>query len=328
MIKISVIVPCYNRIEQTLKTISLILSSKGINHEFQLETIVVDSSPDNQLEKAVKDKFGAKIIYTRPKKPGIATNKNQGARIASSPILIFCDSDMEVEPETILNTLTALKKHEKAVAIGGQVVWRGGEKDGTLDRPRKEQQMVTVDKTTYVEAIYSRYIATYKQVFWEVGGYDEEVFNMRGEGSDLSIRYWRAGFPLVYDSSIIVHHVHEVEGGIIRNVPHPEWAIAKDLLILVYKYDIFDDQYKNFINTVAADFGKFGQDGYYRIIQGIGKHLDFIAQVKPVLDAKKKQMKALYDFKFLEIFSQKELFKKCLNEIENRLSKIRIGVFA
>lgn len=327
MITISIIIPCYNRIEQTLKTINLVLSSKGINHESQLETIVVDSSPDNQLEKAVKEKFGAKIIYTRPKKPGIATNKNQGARIASSPILIFCDSDMEVEPETILNTLTALKKHKDAAAIGGQVVWRGGEKGGALDRPRKEQRMLTVGETTYVEAIYSRYIATYKKIFWRVGGYDEEVFNMRGEGSDLSVRYWRAGYPLVYDQSIVVHHVREVEGGIIRGVPHPEWGIAKDLLILAYKYDILDDQYKNFINTVAADFGKFGRDGYYRIIQGIGKHLDFITQVKPIIDAEKKQMKALYDFKFLEIFSEKILFEDCVNKAENRLLKIREKIF-
>lgn len=328
MITISIIIPCYNRINQTLKTIGLILSSKGINQEFKLETILADSSPDDKLEKAIKEKFSNQIIYTRPKTVGIATNKNQGAKIASSPILIFCDSDMEVEPETILNTLTALKKHKKASAIGGQVVWRGGEKDGALDRPRKEQRMVTVGETTYVEAIYSRYIATYKKIFWRVGGYDEEVFNMRGEGSDLSVRYWRTGYPLVYDQSIVVHHVYEVEGGIIRGVAHPEWGIAKDLLILAYKYDILDNQYKNFINTVAADFGKFGKNGYYQIIQGIGKHLDFITQVKPIIDAEKKQMKALYDFKFLEIFSQKELFKKCLNETENRLLKIRTEAFA
>lgn len=327
MIKISVIVPCYNRVEQSLKTIDLILFSEGINKEFQLETIVVDSSPDNKLETAVKQKFSDKIIYTRPKKPGIATNKNQGVKTATSSFLVFCDSDMELEKNTLINTINALKKYPTAAAISGQVIWRGGEKDDTLDRPRKEQRMVTVGETTYIEAIYSRYIATYKEVFDNVGGYDEEVFNMRGEGSDLSVRFWRAGFPLVYDSSIIVHHVHEVEGGIIRGVPHPEWGIAKDLLILAYKYDILDDQYKNFINTVAADFGKFGSEGYYRIIEGIAKNLDFITQIKPIIDAKKKQMQALYDFKFLEVFSQEQLFKQCISQAKEKLLKIREKAF-
>ena len=76
---------------------------------------------------------------------------------------------------------------------------------------------------------------------------------MRGEGSDLSIRYWRAGYPLAYDSSIIVHHVFDTEGGIIRGVPHPEWGIAKDLLLLAYKYDLSSEN-KNFINAVKANF--------------------------------------------------------------------------
>ncbi len=156
--------------------------------------------------------------------------------------------------------IEGIKKQQTAGVVTGQIIWRSGLKDGQLDRPRPEDRMTTIEGTTYVEAIYSRYIATYRQVFWELGGYDEEVFNMRGEGSDLSIRYWRAGYPLVYEESIKVYHVHETEGGIIRGVSHPEWGIAKDLLLLAYKYDI-DDKSKNFIDTVAVNFEKIWQRG-------------------------------------------------------------------
>lgn len=322
MVNISLITPSYKRIAQTLKTIELILSSKGLNKEFVLEPIIADSSPDNGLKTALENKFGNKIIYTCPEKPGIATNKNHGAKIAKNPILIFCDSDMEVEENTILNTINALKKHQTAAAIGGQVIWRTGPKDDQLDRPRKEDRMITIDRTTYVEAIYSRYMATYKEIFWQVGGYDEEVFNMRGEGSDLSIRYWRAGYPLVYDPTMVIHHVHETEGGIIRGVSHPEWGIAKDLLLLAYKYNI-DDKSKNFVNTVAVNFEKFGKDGYYRIIEGIKENLEFITKIKPIFDEEKKQMKAVYDFKFLETFSQNKLFDQCITQATNKLLKIR-----
>lgn len=327
MKNVSIITPTFKRIDQTIKTLDLIFSSNGFGKEFDLEVIVSDDTPDNELKDALQKKFGDKIIYSRPKKKGIASSKNNGAKIAHSGILIFCDSDMEVEKDTILNTLIALEKHKTAGAIGGQVIWRTGAKDGQHDRPRKEDRMVTVGKTTYTEAIYSRYIATYKDVFKTVGGYDEAVFNMRGEGSDMSVRYWRAGYPLVYDPSLIVNHVHETEGGIIRNVAHPEWGIAKDLLILAYKYDISDDKYKNFVGTVTANFEKFGQEGYYRIIEGIGNNLDFICEVKPILDEAKKRMKAEYDFKFLEIFSDKSLFKKCVKEAEGRLAKHRRDIF-
>jgi len=322
MIRISIIIPTYKRVDQTLKTLKLIFSADGFNKIFQAEIIVSDSSPDKAIKKAVGENFGNRVIYIKPEKPGIAANKNQGAKIAKNPILIFCDSDMEIEPETILNTLQALKKYPTAGAVGGQVIWRTGPKDSTNDRPRKEDQILTVNNITYTEALYSRYIATYKEIFDKVGGYDEEVFNMRGEGSDLSIRYWRAGYPLVYDDSIIVHHIHKTEGGIIRGVEHPEWGIAKDLLLLAYKYDI-NGQSKNFVSTVAANFEPLGKDGYWQILAGIKNHLDFIGKVKPIIDKQKTEMNPAYDFKFLEIFSQKELFESCIKNAESLILQIR-----
>ena len=318
MVNISIILPCYNRINQTIQTINLLLNSNGLNKEFLLEIIVSDSSLDNKLEIAVKDKFADKIKYLKPEKPGIAANKNAGAKIASYPILIFCDSDMEVEPNTIISTIKSLQKNKTAAGIGGQVVWKNGEKNGTLDRPRKEDQMLMINDTTYIEALYSRYFTTYKKVFFDVGGYDEEVFNMRGEGSDLSIRYWRAGYPLAYDSSIIVHHVFDTEGGIIRGVPHPEWGIAKDLLLLAYKYDLSSEN-KNFINAVKANFEKFPEDGYFQIIEGIKNNLQFIVDKKSIIDEQKKNMKSKYNFKFLEIFSNKSLFEECINNVSLKI---------
>ncbi|MFH1855087.1 MAG: glycosyltransferase [bacterium] len=327
MKKISIIMPTFKRVDQTIKTLDLIFSSDGLGEKFTLEVIVSDDTPGNELKDALQKKFGDKIIYSKPDKKGIASSKNNGAKIASSPVLVFCDSDMEVEKDTILNTITALEKHKTAGAIGGQVIWRTGAKDGQLDRPRKEDRTITVDKTAYTEAIYSRYIATYKEVFEKVGGYDDVVFNMRGEGSDLSVRYWRAGYPLVYDSSLVVHHIHETEEGIIRNVAHPEWGIAKDLLLLAYKYDISDDKYENFIDTVAANFEKLGQEGYYRIIEGIGKNLDFICEMKPILEQTRKQMKPAYDFKFLEIFSEKNLFEECIEKAGKKIQDARKDIF-
>ena len=117
MISISIIVPSYKRIQQTLKTINLLLQSEGIDIKYKAEFIVADSSPDDELKLALQKEFGGKIIFTRPEKPGIATNKNQGAKIAQNPILIFCDSDMEVEKDTINNTISSLQRHKKPTTI-------------------------------------------------------------------------------------------------------------------------------------------------------------------------------------------------------------------
>ena len=319
---VSVIIPTFKRIEETLKVIRLLFASKAIE-KFALEVIVADSTPNKELRLALKKEFKDRILYVRPQLPGIASNKNAGARAAHGEIVIFCDSDMEVEEDTIANTVISLEKYKTAGALGGQVFWRGGKRDGTLDRPRPEDRRENFNETVYAEAIYSRYLATYKKVFLDVGGYDEKVFNMRGEGSDLSIRYWRAGYPLVFDDSIKVHHVHDAPDSAALRISHPERGIAKDLLLLAYKYDMLDKDYENFAKTVTANFREFGEESHFRIIQGIGSFLDFITEMKPKIDEEKKVMKSVYDFKFLEVFSDKDLLQKCLSNAEELLSSAR-----
>lgn len=319
----SIIIPTFKRVEQTVRTIKLLLESDGIGKTFEVEIIVADSTPDESLHTAVSTRFGPSLVYLRPEKPGIAANKNAGAKAAKHPILIFCDSDMEVEKQTLTLTLEYLKTHDAAAAVGSTVLWCGGPHERELDRPRPEDRMKIMGATTYTEAIYSRYMATYKGVFDEVGGYDEIIFNMRGEGSDLSARYWRAGFPLAYDSHIVVHHVHEASESAALRVPHPEWGIAKDLLLLAYKYTMLDGDYPAFASTVAMNFMPFGNQGVYRFMQGLGKHADLLVQAKPILDAFRASDKPAYDFKFLEVFSNEKLFNDCIAKAAAKLAPFR-----
>jgi glycosyltransferase involved in cell wall biosynthesis len=327
MVSLSVIVPTYKRIDQTLKTIDLLRTSDGAGTIFELEIIVSDSTPDESMKQAIHGAYGDTIRYVKPPHEGIAANKNAGAKAASHPILIFADSDMEVEKNTLLATVESLKTHTTAAMVGGFVMWKGGPDDRMKDRPRSEDRMMRRANTAYIEALYSRYVATYKEVFWYVGGYDEAVFNMRGEGSDLSIRYWRAGYPLVFDESIIVHHVHDVPDAAAVRVAHSEWGIARDLLLLGYKYKMFDGEWNAFASTVAMNFSPFGMRSAYRMLQGIGHNLDMIASAKNTLDVFRATDTPKYDFKFLEIFSNASLFEACVNEAERSLLEAR-KVFA
>ncbi|HUD19562.1 MAG TPA: glycosyltransferase [Patescibacteria group bacterium] len=323
MPKVSCIVPTFKRVDQTLRTIELLLGSDGVGSLFNLEILVSDSTPDESLKGAVGAKFGDRVLYVRPSKPGIAANKNAGATAAKGSILLFCDSDMEVEKNTLQSAVESLKTHPTAAMVGGFVMWRGGSNDGYKDRPRSEDRMNRKGETAYIEALYSRFVGTYKDVFMAVGGYDEQVFNMRGEGSDLSIRYWRAGFPLTFDESIIVHHVFDVPDAAAVRVNHTEWGIARDFLLLGYKYGMFDQDYQSFAATVAMNFAPLGNMGTYRMLQGMGKNYDMLVSAKPFLDLFRATDKPAYDFKFLEIFSNAKAFETCINSAASRLLPAR-----
>jgi len=327
MIPISCIVPTYKRVDQTIKTLELLFASEGIGQAFDLEVIIADSTPDVVLEHAVRQRFGETIAYVKPAHPGIAMNKNAGARLAKHPLFIFCDSDMEVEKNTIIRALEALKTHPTGAMVGGTVLWRTGPNEGKKDRPRPEDRQQKTGDTTYAEAIYSRFFMTYKDVFWSVGGYDEAVFNMRGEGSDLSIRYWRAGYPLIFDESVVVHHIHDVPDAAAVRIDHPEYGIARDYLLLAYKYGMFDGEYLNFAKTVKANFAHLGEDTCIRILEGIGKNMEHVVAAKPDLDVFRVSDKPKYDFKFLEIFTDQAKLQECITGAASLLEKPRASAF-
>ena len=327
MNKLSTIIPCYKRPEQVVRTINYLLGSKGLEKEFEMEIIVSDCTENESVKKLVKDNFGQKIIYTRPERKGVAANKNHGAKVAKNALLLFIDSDMEVEKDTIISSINYLKEHPSVAALTTKIVWRGNDKEGELDRPRDEDRLLKYRDATFTEFIYSRFKMTYKEVFEKVGGYDEKVFNMRGEGSDLSTRYWRAGFPLAYNLNAKVHH-HEMDEGIGSTAKHPEWGVAKDYLLLGYKYGNYEtEETKYFASTVGKNMTNYDEDSHFRILQGIAKNYDLVANSKKVLDEQKKKQNPEYDFKFMEVFSDEGKLKSCIDEAEKKLKNIRNKTF-
>lgn len=312
--RVSVVIPCYKRIKQTKKTITLLFQSQGWGKEFKAQIIVADSTPNDSLKKALLPLF-PKIKYLHPKKKGISSNKNAGAKVAKGDILIFCDSDIEVEKNTLLNTLFAFKNHPKAAMIMGKVIWRGGEKDGQVDRPSIDDRILKYKDTAFIEVIYGRFMATYKKIFWKVGGFDEELFNMRGEGSDLSIRYWRSGFPLVFEPKIKVHHVFGAPEAITRNIPHPERGPIRDLIILGFKYGLFGKE-GNFAKTLDWLKRRFGSSDKYVIIESVVNLLPYFSKNWQKIKKSREKVPKKYDFKFLEVFSQEKLFRKCVDEFK------------
>jgi len=226
--------------------------------------------------------------------------------------LIFCDSDIEVKKDTLKEVIAAFKTHPKAAMIMGTSIWKGGGKDNQNDRPRREDRILKYQGTNFVEAIYGRFMATYKKIFWQVGGFDEEFFNMRGEGSNLSIRYWRSGFPLVYEPRIKTYHVFGAADAITRNISHPERGPLRDWLILSLKYGLWGRK-GNFAKTMSWLEEWFGKSDKYVIMENVVELLPwFVENWKKIKQGKAGTPKPKYDFKFLEIFSERKLFEKCV----------------
>jgi hypothetical protein len=121
--------------------------------------------------------------------------------------------------------------------------------------------------------------------------------------------------------------VHDVPDAAAVRVNHSEWGIARDFLLLGYKYKMFESDFATFATTVSMNFTPLGMQGSYRMLQGIGKNLDQIAASKMKLDYF-RALTLQYDFKFLEIFSNAKVFEECVGASESRMAAVHRQIFS
>ena len=323
----SVVIPCYKRPAQVSRCIRLLLGSTGLGDRFGMQIILVDDSPDNKIKRRVESLSkegipGVSFIYHKPRKnAGIAEARNIGVRLASNEIIIATDSDIEVEKESIHQTIKTFEKTRTAAMVVGNVYWLGGPADSKIDRPRRHDRRVRAGGVTYMEMMHGRYVAFRRSAFMKVGGYDPDLFPMQGEGPDLSIRFWRAGYPLVYNPGIKVHHISGYAKREKISSPylyhgwnmHRTALMFRSIMLYFYKYGCLEPGKSNWMATIALESKRnFGDKAEYIIISSLATTLDWVSKNHKKLEKSGKKIPKKFDFKPYDVFTDRKLFKKCI----------------
>jgi glycosyltransferase involved in cell wall biosynthesis len=102
-VKVSVVVPTYNRAHQIGATLRAVLAQSWRPHEV---IVVDDGSTDDTA--AVCSEFGSEIHYVCVANSGVSAARNHGARLASGDALAFVDSDDLWHPDKLAIQVAAL----------------------------------------------------------------------------------------------------------------------------------------------------------------------------------------------------------------------------
>lgn len=248
---VSVIVPVYNRDDTIERCLSMIRESK-LDHE--LELIVVDNgSTDRSIE--IAKRYADHVLFNRSR--NIALARNKGAGKAQGELLVFIDSDIYVEEDTIGNLVRTLEENSMAM-VGGAIYYYGGENHGKQQKPEPELRRITFNNRIYVEAIYGCIQATTRTVFNKVGGYDP-FFSLHGEDFDLCIRYWGNGFPLIYEPTAVAWHEQNRKIACTQEHPGRQFNLLKAIYLLPYKYEI-KTRSSNSLNYIRTAFAEISQE--------------------------------------------------------------------
>ncbi len=206
--RISVIVPSYNRPELIVRTVrGLVVQSLPLT---EYEVLVVDDHSDPPVTDAFHGHRlprSVKIIRGEENR-GRAGARNMGIRAAMGEVVVMLDDDMEVVPEFLEAHLGVHDAHEKTVVLGKIVA---APELGNHPFLRYLDSRWP-EKVPPGKPVPSRYFVTgnssvRRGALDEVGGFDESFSLYGGEDTELGIRLGKAGFSFRYEPLALAHHL-------------------------------------------------------------------------------------------------------------------------
>ena len=202
--KVSVIIPTFNRSDMLCECMQSVLSS---THK-DIEAIVADDCSSEDIRGALLKRFGddSRIKYTRTPFNGFtALARNCGARIAEGEYMFFLDSDNVLEPDAISELLKCFARHSKAAFVAPVTAhwskgrchglwslgsfynpWTGRGNDRNKDRLSVKSYPPQFDEDFPTSYSPNAFMVT-REAFMAVNGFDSG-YGMQFDEADFGLR--------------------------------------------------------------------------------------------------------------------------------------------
>ena len=222
--QVSIVVPCWNRAEQTLR---LLHSVQRTLPDGAYELVLVDNGSTDATSR-VQDNPDAGVVVVRNRKNlGFAVACNQGARVASGETIVFCNNDVTAKPGWLPPLLAALGRPGVGI-VGPRLLFPDGtlqhagvallhnaDGQGYLDGLpllyRQRADHPAANRARELRAVTGAVMALRRQVFTGLGGFDESYWN-GNEDVDLCLRAGEAGWRVWYEPASRLVHQESASG--------------------------------------------------------------------------------------------------------------------
>jgi glycosyltransferase involved in cell wall biosynthesis len=213
-LKLTVIVPTYNRSDLLGQTLRKLLGEQTAPASEYEIVVVDDGSTDNtpEIVAAVGTSASDRLRYYRQENKGPAAARNLGVREAKGKIILFTGDDCIPDRRLIEEHL---KAHERSgdVAIIGHIAWHPDLEITPLMLFLDEGAQFGFTQITDPENLtfftfYTANCSLHRHWLDDVGGFDEEFRQAAYEDIELAYRMTQRGLRIVYRSSALTYHLH------------------------------------------------------------------------------------------------------------------------
>ena len=218
---VSIIIPVYNNFPYTYACLASIARHCGKD---SFEVLVADDCSTDDTEDRIRVCVrGIRWIRT-PKNVGFLKNCNHAAKEAKGRYILFLNNDTQVQ-EGWLSSLVELMERDESIGMAGsKLVYPDG-------RLQEAGGIIWDDGSAYlyghggnpldceynyvkeVDYISGASIMIRRELWQEIGGFDERYAPAYYEDSDLAFAVRRAGKKVVYQPASVVIHFEGISNG-------------------------------------------------------------------------------------------------------------------
>lgn len=213
---VSIIVPSFRRPEVLRLTLEAL--SRVDYPADRHEIIVVDDGSGDETPVVVRAARAEcqRVRYCEQPNSGVATARNNGARIARGDNLIFIDDDIIVESDFIHHHLRVMREFDRCFVNGHWEFtpdFEAALRETPFGRFRlgieqwiKQGEPKKSLRGSYVEteSATAQNLGVRAEDYWKVGGFDEEFPYAGREDQEFSMRAAKAGYRFIRDLELRV----------------------------------------------------------------------------------------------------------------------------
>ena len=196
---VSVIIPVYNGSKYLNQCLDALMRSSYQQYEI---IVVDDSSTDESVD--ICRKKGVSVLQM-PHQSGPAAARNYGAKKARGDILLFVDSDVLVNRETISQVIANFMNNPNVVAVFGSYDDSSRAADFLSQFRNLFHHFIHQNSHQEAKTFWTGCGAIYREIFSQLQGFDEGWFSI--EDTELGHRIWKNGYRITLDKELQLKHL-------------------------------------------------------------------------------------------------------------------------
>lgn len=252
MIKLSVVIPTYNRRHILERALSALSAQDLPPKDFEV-IVVIDGSTDDTAEclRGWKPKFASQALTAQHRGAGAA--RNVGIRAATGELVLFLDDDLIAPPDLLRQHCSAHARLGPSV-VHGPIYMAPGSSQTVIRHVMERfydgfhRQMAPAMDLRYPDGlpesmgsfIFLVNSSMPRDVLVRLGGFDEQI--LAGEDLELGLRMWKIGVSFRYRPTAIAQEFYRKSsrqylkrqarafgaGDLIISRKHPEYRPHSD----------------------------------------------------------------------------------------------------